>query len=156
MNNVTQVVQRVYQAPWRIQRQWIGLFLLGLVSIAMMAGIYLNITARTALAGREIQELDNEIIDNQRTNADLETKLASQTSTSTMTQRALALDFQPVRSEEVTYVTVPGYVPEAPLDMSSGKTQPADTLILPEYSQSLFDWFIETFAASSPTAGVYP
>ncbi len=55
MNNVTQIVQKVRQAPWRVQRQWIGLFLLGLVLVAMVAGIYLNVTVRATLAGREIQ-----------------------------------------------------------------------------------------------------
>jgi hypothetical protein len=57
MNNVTQMVQKVRQAPWREQRQWIGLFLVGLVLVAMVAAIYLNVTVRTAISGREIQLL---------------------------------------------------------------------------------------------------
>ena len=66
MNNVTQIVQTVRQANWRVQRQWIGLFLLGLVLIAMVAGIYLNITVRATLAGREIQMLQADIATNTR------------------------------------------------------------------------------------------
>ncbi len=46
MNEVTQIVQKVRQAPWRVQRQWVVLFLLGLVIIAMVAWVYLNVTVR--------------------------------------------------------------------------------------------------------------
>ena len=73
MENVTQIVQQVRQAHWRVQRQWIGLFLLGLVAVSMVAGIYLNITVRATLAGREIQSLQNQLIDDQRANSDQET-----------------------------------------------------------------------------------
>ena len=80
MENVTQIVQHVRQAHWRVQRQWIGLFLLGLVAVAMVAGIYLNITVRATLAGREILSLQNHLIDDQRANSDQETILAGLTS----------------------------------------------------------------------------
>ncbi|HVN54070.1 MAG TPA: hypothetical protein VMT46_07040, partial [Anaerolineaceae bacterium] len=72
MNNVTKIVQKYRQAPWRVQRQWIGLFLLGSVLVAIVAGIYLSITTRADLAGREIQNLNADILDKQRENADLE------------------------------------------------------------------------------------
>ena len=93
MDNVTQIVQKVRQAPWRVQRQWIGLFLLGLVVMAMVAGIYLNVTVRATLAGREIQALlnpslinlnpdlqPNSIATNQCINSELEMQLADLTS----------------------------------------------------------------------------
>jgi predicted PurR-regulated permease PerM len=103
MNNVTHIVQKVRQAPWRVQRQWIGLFLLGLVVIAMVAGVYLNITVRATLAGREIQQLrnpslvnpwpdqPNSIATNQRINTELETQLAGLTSVETMQARTSRL-----------------------------------------------------------------
>ena len=46
------------EAPWRTQRKWIGLFLVGTIAVGMVAGIYLNVTSRAALAGREIQDLE--------------------------------------------------------------------------------------------------
>jgi cell division protein FtsL len=101
MNNVTHIVRKYRQAPWRVQRQWIGLFLLGPVLVAMIAAIYLNVTARAALAGREIQNLDADIISNQRTNADLETQLAGLTSTEAMQERAQELGFHPAAPEDV-------------------------------------------------------
>jgi len=156
MNNVTEIVHKVRQAPWRVQRQWLGLFLLALVCAAMVAGLYLNITARTALAGREIQLLESEISENERINADLTTQLAEQTSTSMMAERALALGFRPVRPEDVTYVVVPGYQPPAPVDLSNSADRPAPSVLLPEYTQSLFDWFTDRLVVSTRVAGSQP
>ena len=149
MNNVTEMVHKVRQAPWRVQRQWLGLFLLALVGAAMVAGLYLNITSRAALAGREIQLLEGEIAENERINADLETRLAESTSTEVMRARALALGFRPARPEDVTYVIVPGYQPPAPVDLSSEAAQPVASQLRPEYTQSLFDWFTERLLVSS-------
>jgi len=163
MNNVSQIVQKVRQAPWRVQRQWVGLFLLGLVLVAMVAGIYLNITVRATVAGREIQMLQSnifndvpDITDNRRTNADLETQLAGLSSVESMQQRAEALGFQPASPDEMTYVIVPGYTSRKAVDMSTpGSNQPQPSLILPEYTESLLDWITHRLA-SSVTTGAQP
>lgn len=156
MNNVTRIVKKVRQAPWRVQRQWIGLFLLGLVLVAMVAAIYLNITVRTAIAGREIQVLQIKIADNQRSNADLESQLASLTSAGAMQSRAEILGFRPARPEDITYVVVPGYTRRTAVDMSiPGRTSVNAPVLLPDYTESLFDWFTRKLAVSSP-AGTRP
>jgi cell division protein FtsL len=123
MQNVSQIVQKVRQAHWRVQRQWIGLFLLGLVAVSMVAGIYLNITVRATLAGREIQLLRPTISSDLQKNSDLETQLAGLTSVESMQKRAEPLGFQPANPEDFTYVVVPGYVPETAVNLS----QPAPT-----------------------------
>jgi len=153
MNNVTQIVQKYRQASWRVQRQWIGLFLLGLVLVAMVAGIYLNITTQANLAGRQVQNIKDDIITNQRTNADLETQLAALTSTEAMQKRAQDLGFQPVAPGDITYVVVPGYEPKQPIDLTSNVTSPANAIILPEYTESLFDWFTRELVSSAPSGG---
>lgn len=154
MEQVTNIVTKAKQAPWREQRQWIGLFLLGFVAIAMVAGIYLNVTARTAVSGREIQNLQAGISANLRTNSDLETQLASLTSAQAMQRRALALGFEPVSPEDITYVVVPGYVPDRTVDLSNPQAgQTVRPILLPEYSESLFDWFTRTLAADLPAGG---
>ena len=155
INNVTQIVQKYRQAPWRVQRQWIGVFLLGLVLVAMVAGIYVNLTTRADLAGREIQNMNDQILDNQRQNADFETQLASLTSAQSMMKRAESLGFQPVSPNDVTYVVVPGYVAKPPIDLSSTTAAPARPMILPEYSESLFDWLAREIDATAP-AGDQP
>jgi cell division protein FtsL len=166
MENVSHIVQKVRQANWRVQRQWIGLFLLGLVAVSMVAGIYLNITVRATLAGREIQVLQSRFIEDQRQNSDLETQLAGLTSVESMQNRADAMGFQPAKPEDITYVVVSGYTPSSAVDLSQPETTSQDqsTLclppgcgqkptLLPEYTESLFDWITRTLASSVPAGG---
>jgi cell division protein FtsL len=157
MENVSQIVQKVRQANWRVQRQWIGLFLLGLVAVSMVAGLYLNITVRATLAGREIQMLHSKLIDDQRMNSDLLTQLAGLNSMESMQQRAEAMGFQPANPDDITYVVVPGYAPKNAVDMSMpgepGQIQQQKPLLLPEYTESLFDWITRAVVASSPAGG---
>jgi cell division protein FtsB len=132
------------QAPWRIQRQWIGAFLLVLVGGAMIAALYLDVTARAAVAGRDIQELRSEITAIQRENADLETRLADLTSTAVMQQRALALGYRPVKPGELDYVAVPGFVkPEPDILLAAEDVTPHLETQPAEYTQSLLEWFDE-------------
>jgi len=157
MENVTQIVQHVRQAHWRVQRQWIGLFLLGLVAVSMVAGIYLNITVRATLAGREIQSLQNQLIDDQRANSDQETILAGLTSMESMQKRAEAMGFQPADQDSITYVVVPGYTPQTAVDMSQpgadSQSQSNKPVLLPDYTESLFDWITRTLASSAAAGG---
>jgi cell division protein FtsL len=154
MNNVTQIVQKVRQAHWRVQRQWIGLFLLGLVAVAMVAGIYLNVTVRATLAGREIQLLQASTDDNQRSNSDLETQLAALSSVRAMQQRAEAMGFQPADPGDITYVVVAGYAPRTAVDLSTpGSDRSLQLVLLPEYTESLFDWITRKLSASVPAGG---
>ena len=154
MQQVTNIVAKARQAPWRVQRQWIGLFLLGFVAVAMVAGIYLNVTARTAVSGREIQFLQAGISDNLLANSDLETRLASLTSAEAMQRRAQGLGFEPASPQDITYVVVPGYLPSRTVDLSSPQDpEAAAPILLPEYSESLFDWFTRTLAANTPAGG---
>src|SRR3970040_407723 len=110
----TRFIHAYKQAPWRVQRQWIGAFLLILIGAAMVAALYLDVTARAAVSGREIQELRFQITAIRRTNADLETQLANLTSTAEMQRRALELGYRPVKPGELDYVPVSGFVVPEP------------------------------------------
>jgi cell division protein FtsL len=158
MENVSQIVQKVRQAPWRVQRQWIGLFLLGLVAVSMVAAIYLNVTVRATLAGREVQLLQPTIIAGQRENSDLETQLAGLTSVESMKKRAEALGFQPANPEDITYIIVPGYTPKTSVDMSQPlppvQGQSSRPAIKAEYTESLFDWLTRFLTASASSGGL--
>lgn len=140
----TQIIHAYKQAPWRVQRQWIGAFLLFLIGAAMIAALYLDVTARAAVAGREIQELRYEITTIQRENADLETRLADLTSAAVMQRRAVELGYRPVQPGELDYVAVPGFVAPEPAILLAAEdalfpVQPQPS----EYSQSLLEWFDE-------------
>jgi cell division protein FtsL len=140
----TQIIHAHRQAPWRLQRQWIGAFLLVVIGAAMIAALYLDVTARAALTGREIQELRAQITTVQRENADLETQLADLTSTAVMQQRATELGYRPVQPGELDYVAVPGFVkPEPEILLAAEDVAPRVQTLPAEYTQSLLEWFSE-------------
>ena len=136
-------IQYAYkQAPWRVQRQWISTFLLIVLGLAMLAALYLDVAARAALTGRDIQNLSSEIITTQQANADLETRIADLTSDSAMKTRAVALHYQPVQANQVQFIIVHGYFAPQPVNLIAASVpQPSTPTILPEYTQSLLDWF---------------
>ena len=138
---VTRLVQAYRQAPWRTQRQWIVVFLLATIAIGMVAGLYLNVTARAALAGREVQVLEEAITQNQLTNADLQTAIASQLSTENMAKRAEALGYQWATPDQVEYMTVKGYYPPQPVVMQQDMSDSTEASVIdPLYTQSLLQW----------------
>jgi hypothetical protein len=140
----TQIIHAYRQAPWRVQRQWIGAFLLVVIGAAMVAALYLDVTARAAVTGREIQELRVQITTVQRENADLETRLADLTSTAAMQRRALEMGYRPVQPGELDYVAVPGFAPLEPAILLAAVDAIPHTGGLPaEYTQSLLEWFDE-------------
>ena len=137
----TNIIHAYKQAPWRVQRQYVGAFLLAIVVVALVSALYLDVTARAALAGREIQDLQVEITSLQRMNADLETELAGLTSSSTMQQRALELGYRPVKPGELDYVFVPGYIaPEPDILLAAVDTAIPSYHLPQEYSESLLEW----------------
>jgi cell division protein FtsL len=146
MTQLTQMVQKVRQAPWRVQRQWIGLILLVIVLLAMLAGIYLSVTVRAGIVGREIQFLSAQIEQNQQKNADLQTQLAALTAIQNMEARARALGFVQVSPEEITYIVVPGYVEKSLVDLSTVSQDDSVSLLQSEYFETLFDWLTRKIA----------
>jgi hypothetical protein len=140
----TQIIHAYKQAPWRVQRQYVGAFLLVVIVLALIAALFLDVSARTALAGREIQELRFQTTAMQRANADLETELANLTASAVMQRRALELGYRPVQPGELDYVFVPGYIPPEPEILLAAEDTILHSPSLPEaYSQSLLEWLDE-------------
>jgi hypothetical protein len=138
----TQFLYAYQNAPWRTQLQAIGLIALVVVAVGIIAGVYLNITARAAAIGREIQELQIQKLELERTNSDLQTELAVLLSVSSMEARALELGFTPVVIDQITYITVDGFsgrqevVIAPPPGLAYLEAEP-----LPEaFTTTLFDW----------------
>jgi hypothetical protein len=150
LQNVNHLVHAYKVAPWRIQRQWIGSAFLLVVVLAMVATLYLDVTSKAAIAGREIQDLTAAISESRQFSADLQTQYAALTSTAVMRQRALDLGFRPMKPEEATYLVVPGYsVPKPEILASAPLPQLSALSIRPEYNESLLDWLDEQIALSS-------
>ncbi len=145
MNGVRQLTQAYSQTPWRRQLQLLGLFLLLVVLGALVAGIYLNVTARAGTLGREIQIMQKKIEEFELQNADLETRLAMLNSAAEMEKRALDMGFTPLDRESVTYIVVPGYISRQQAVIApppSPKTVVAASLPS-DYTESLLVWVQE-------------
>jgi cell division protein FtsL len=156
MNNISQFFQKYRQAPWRVQTQWLALFVSGVVALALVAFGYINITNRATQAGREIQSLGDDILSAQKENADLATRLALLTSSQVMMERARDLGFREVDAASIVYVVAPGYSVPSAIDLSSPAGQPAVPASRPEYTQSLFEWFAERIQTTASATGGLP
>jgi hypothetical protein len=146
---------RYQDVPLRFQKQWISSFLTIVVLLGLVAGLYLNVTARTAITGREIQSLETEIVINERVNADLQTQIATLLSNKTLEQRAQAQGFVPLLREDLEYLVVPGYFPSQGANMTMPAANPDVLAMSPEFSESLFSWIARQMeTASIPLAQV--
>ncbi len=151
--NVTRYIHAYKAAPWRIEIQWAGSVSLAVIASLMVGALYLSVSSATAVAGREIQELNTFMIANQQRNTDLQTELATLTSSNRMVDRALELGFRPMVSDEVEYLVVPGYFVQKPDILASTTVPQMSAQTVPhEYSQSLLNWFDERI--SVPTRGL--
>lgn len=139
------LLQAYRQAPWRIQLQWIGLFLLGLVLVAAVTGLYLNISAQAATAGRKIQYLESEISDINNRISELTTDLAVAKSSDNMASRAEEMGFQVIDPNQAVYLEIPGYDPNADLVLAPPRVNTiSDTpIVRSSYKTSLWEWFVK-------------
>jgi hypothetical protein len=151
--NVSRYIHAYKSAPWRIEVQWAGSVSLVVIAFLMVGALYLTVSSETAVAGREIQDLNAAMIANQQTNTDLQTELAVLTSSSVMMERALELGFRPVVTEELEYLMVPGYFQPQPEILTSAQIPQMSAQTMPrEYNQSLLNWLDERI--SMPSRGI--
>ncbi len=134
------VVQAYRQAPWRNQLKWIATFLLGVIVIALVAGLYLSISAQAVAMGLEIHEKNQEKVVIEQDIADLRTKLGDLTAGPAMLERAKALGFEPVNPGDITYILVPGYTGRQTASLAP-RTAPTENIMEkatnPEYTRSM-------------------
>jgi len=145
MYRVHKITQAYSQAPWRKQIQWIGIFLLVLILVAMVAGVYLSVSARSVTVGREIQTMYAQMEVAKREIENLETQLAVLRASSTMKERAEKLGFRAVSADEIFYIMVSGYSKPDQITLARPpeRTVPGAFTLSEEYSQSLLDWIRE-------------
>jgi cell division protein FtsL len=156
MNRGQQLIQAYRQAPWRQQVQWIGLFLIGVIFLAVIAGLYLSITARAAEHGRRIQAIRLAKETTEKEIQDLESRLAELTSIERMDEITDEMGFHVVNENQVLYLIVPGY-PGRQLAWEA--TQPEGELesqadLPPEFTQSLLEWLGERISQWAGEAGI--
>lgn len=150
------LLQAYPNAPWRSQVQAIGVFALGVVVIALLAGVYLGISVQAATLGRETQEIQLEILELQRSNADLQTRLAELTSATRMEKMAEQMGFRQLTSYDLEYLAVPGYRTrsEVVLAPAPDRSIADSSSVPPALNQTLFDWIQEKMLAPAARDGM--
>jgi len=133
----------------RFQRQWVIFFVAVIGMLALLAALYLNVTASASIAGRQIQSLEIDIVTNEQVNADLETQIATLMSDSVLQQRAQVMGFVPVDRTKLEYIVVPGYFPSRPVSMVSAAVPVEALTSSPEFNETLIDWISKQVAAAS-------
>lgn len=151
-----QALRSIRSMRLNVQRQWIILFAVGIAIVAMIAGLYLDVTARAAITGREIQSLEQDITTHRRTNADYATSYARLMSNREMQPRAHAAGFELLQRDEVVYMVVPGYLTTDAVFFTSDEAQTVAISASPEYHESLQDWFADALTDASSPLGVLP
>jgi hypothetical protein len=140
----------------------IGVILLFLVCVAIIAGIYLNVTARAAAVGRQIQEMQIRVYgyhyltgdagenyvpieELEQKIANLTSQLAYLTSYSIMQERVKDLNLTPIDVDHIDYMEVPGYVERQTMSLAPPPVPVVvnASTIDPEFKQSLFDWVVD-------------
>ncbi len=151
-------VQAYKQAPWRQQLQYAGIFLAVLLAVAVVAGLYLSISGRTATTGRQVQMLDSRVESMKLTINDMQTELAQISSAKSMYARSKELGMQLMDPAEGLYVKVPGYQGLTAFNPSATKQVQSSNYpeILPEYTSTLVEWFQEKINAQLTMGQVRP
>ncbi len=162
MENINRITQAYSQAPWRKQMYMIGVVLLILVSVAIVAGIYLNVTARASAVGRQIQEMQVRVYgyhyltgdagenylpieELEQQIANLNGQLAYLTSYTVMQQRVKDLDLEQLPADQIMYIEVPGYMERQTTSLAPPPLPVVVNaqVIDPQFRESLFDWVTE-------------
>jgi cell division protein FtsL len=147
--DAARLVSAARESGLRFQRQWVVSFIATIGMLALLAALYLNVTASTSISGRQIQNLQVAITTNEQINADLETQIATLMSNTVLQQRAQVMGFQPVDPVQLEYMLVPGYFPPQPVTMVSSATPTGALVNAPEYNETLIDWISKQVESAS-------
>ena len=110
VTNMKKGITQAYKlVPWRGEMQWLGVITLALVTISLIAWIYLSVSSKASIAGRSIQQYQYDKSKTIQSIAQLETDLARITSSTEMASRAKKLGFKELSADRYTYMVIPGY-----------------------------------------------
>jgi hypothetical protein len=131
--------QAFRQAPWRAQLRLTGGAALPIITLLVIAVIYLAVNAGLANAGRLVLTLEERRSVLERENGELRTRLAQMTTPQRLMEQARAMGFRPAQPSEIEYVVVDGLEPEPPFVAPS----PPSSLL--DHPSSLSPAFTETW-----------
>jgi len=136
--------------PWRGQLQWLGNMTISLIAVTLVAWLYLSISSKAGIAGRELQTYQYQKSKAEDNIAQLETDLARTTSSTEMSKRAKKLGFKEVDPTRFTYMVIPNYAgrPSAILAPDTVGTL-QEKIVNAEFTRSIWDWMYTSFIEPS-------
>ena len=151
----SRIMQAYQQAPWRMKFRGIGGFLIAIVGLFLVIGLFLSISGQAATAGLELREMNDKRESLRQEIASMRTNIANITSVEKMHARAEELGYERVSPYQVTFLYVPGYSGKqtAVLAAAPGELNMPEPVIKPSYTESLWDWMFHGLARVSGTAG---
>lgn len=153
MEQYQHIAQAFREAPWRRQLQSAATWLLVLVTLSAVGGLYLASTSHWATTGRQLQALearrDSLVIEN----GELRRELSTRQAVGRMAARAVALGYLPATYEQIEYLVVEGY--PARNTNAAGAVQPTPPAVthLPvnrmAYDETLLEWVVRAISGPS-------
>ena len=144
MVRVPNLKQAHSMAPWRQQRQIIGMVLAAVVFLVLVAYTYLDISARATAVGRRILDMEKAIERLEQVNEDLRSQYAMATSSNSMKSKASSMGFETITSDESIYILVPEYMERQPVRLAP-EPEPVpltkSSALPAEFTESLLEWF---------------
>ena len=134
--------QAAKQAPWRVQIRSTGGIVMWSIILLVVGGVYLAVNAKMARLGREVLVMESQRTDLRRRNAELTSQLAALTAPDRMLELATGLGFHLAQQNEIDYVVVEGYQPEAPFVAPRPPSwgNEASVTLSPAYNETLGQW----------------
>lgn len=147
------LMQAYKLVPWRRQMQWIVVSMLGIVSVSLIAWLYLSVTSKTSMAGREIQEYQSVLNKSEQSIAAMTTNLAEITSSTQMAKRAKDLGFKELNPGKFNYMVVANYggKPSAKLAPDDLPIHAEANVITGDFTESLWDWMYSSYIEPAVT-----
>ncbi|HDQ71717.1 MAG TPA: hypothetical protein ENN19_06425 [Chloroflexi bacterium] len=105
-NFMAWVTHGVKRGRFEMNRRTLNYAAVIVLSLTLVAVLYLMLISRTAARGRHIQQLQAELFQLQRENQQLEIEIAREGSVEALRERALEMGFTP--AEEVTFFSTTG------------------------------------------------
>ncbi len=103
-----------------------------LMLVALIGAIYLNQTSEIATTGRQVQELEFDLADLRKANAELERQIAKAQTLEILQQAADSLGFESTESYEIEYLVIPEYPSETAVSVPAATPEP-----LPQPAESI-------------------
>lgn len=133
----------------RLRLKTIVSFLIFVAFIAGVNSMILFMKSQIGLVGREVLRLNSEMMFLRHDNENLMTQVAELNSLKSLRERAISEGFEMIDPASVTYIYVPGFTGNKPIDLSDHISTSPETRLDPAYTESLLSVIVNSISQAS-------